>query len=204
MLDAVNCNDKPLPQNFPISEKISFLHDCVARDCHLLPLHRLLFTPGGEPVCDCSKGMDCTAKGKHPLGKWSNPLDPKDSRVKRFIEELLFYYPDRGFGIHVGLSRLCVLDIDPKNGGDESLAELQRDGIFDGLQPTVFTGSGGRHFYFPDDDDCDPRRGWEGPGGDFKCALQISPGVEWFSGQHFVVLPYSPHKSGNFNKKGNW
>ncbi len=51
-------------------------------------------------------------------------------------------------GIVTGLpSKLVVLDIDPKKGGDENLDALE---FLHGkiIAPTVRTGSGGRHFYF--------------------------------------------------------
>lgn len=57
--------------------------------------------------------------------------------------------PNAGIGIATGTpSGLIVLDVDPRNGGTQSLAaiEAQYDGVFDTAE--TLTGGGGRHFYF--------------------------------------------------------
>src|SRR5690242_5575415 len=57
--------------------------------------------------------------------------------------------PQANIGIATGApSELLVLDVDPRNGGDRSLAELQR---LHGELPTTVTtttGGGGLHYYF--------------------------------------------------------
>lgn len=66
------------------------------------------------------------------------------------IEDWWRRQPDAGIGIATGLtgSGLVVLDIDPKNGGEESLVELQKRIGRLADTPEVITGSGGRHLYF--------------------------------------------------------
>jgi hypothetical protein len=76
-----------------------------------------------------------------------------------------------------------VLDVDPRNGGDDSLAQLERE-----LGPlpatmSVKTGGGGRHFYFHH---C---------GGPLRTRHGFRPGLDLSAGG-FVVAPPSIHASG--------
>jgi putative DNA primase/helicase len=77
-------------------------------------------------------------------------------------------------------SKLIVLDVDPRSGGDSSLARIQKDHRVLPTTPTVRTGSGGCHFYFllPDRSDYrGDRTGLPGyPGLDIKCGgLVVAP-----------------------------
>lgn len=54
----------------------------------------------------------------------------------------LFEYPEANLAVVAGkLSRLAILDIDPRNGGDTSLLNANKS-------PTVTTPGGGKHIYF--------------------------------------------------------
>ena len=56
------------------------------------------------------------------------------------------HWPDANIGVVTGeISNLVVLDVDPKNGGDDSLEELERRSLPDTVEAQ--TGSGGRHLY---------------------------------------------------------
>jgi predicted P-loop ATPase len=91
--------------------------------------------------------------------------------------------PEANVGIATGgVSGIVVLDIDPRNGGDESLAELER--VHGPLPETaiVATGGGGRHFYFI-----------------ASGAVQsgdLAPGVEIKGDGRYVIAPPSVHPSG--------
>lgn len=81
-------------------------------------------------------------------------------------------------------SGLVVLDIDPRNGGTDALADLeQRQGP---LPPTVeaITGGGGRHFYF------------RHPGHRVKSRSGLAPGVDVKADGGYVVAAPSLHGSG--------
>ncbi len=93
------------------------------------------------------------AKKTYPNGKVKDvgkaPLDPKwttkryDSKAvkARCIEE------GRNGGIRLRADQL-VVDIDPRNGGDDGWLQLCSDlGIDDSKYPKVITGSGGVHLY---------------------------------------------------------
>lgn len=181
---------------FPENPKLSFLISCVRRGCYIFPLHHLTFDASGTPQCSCGNGSDCMGPGKHPFGRWSSPLDPHARRTEVVIANYVEKWPDRGWGLHLGLSGLVCVDIDPRNGGNESLEQLVASDVMAGGAANVVTGSGGRHFYFAAPDNCDPRRGWRGPNGQYRTSVLLAPGVDFLAGQHFVVLPYSPHKNG--------
>jgi len=92
--------------------------------------------------------------------------------------------PRANIGIATGAaSRIVVLDIDPRNGGDVSLSELER--LHGPLPETVSvaTGGGGRHLYFAAP---------EGalPSGD------LADGVEVKADGRYVLGPFSVHPSG--------
>jgi hypothetical protein len=93
-------------------------------------------------------------------------------------------YPKANIGIPTGV-RFWVLDVDPRNGGDETLQHLiHRHGA---LPDTIqqMTGGGGRHFLFDCPETFTPKCGHLGEGLDVKG-----------EGGYIVVAP-SIHPSGN-------
>jgi len=110
----------------------------------VFPLHRIASrTP---PTCGCFDATTCGSVGKHPnVNAWPavKTSDPKQVRA------LWFDFPLSGIAVATGRgSNLWVFDVDAKNGGLETLAELERK--HGALPPTVVanTGGGGKHFYF--------------------------------------------------------
>jgi len=182
---------------FAENSKKSFLHACLDAHIHIFPLHSIDTGPDGGPICACNGGAGCGTVGKHPQGKWSNPWNPAAAGIGDVLDAWINDKPDRGWGNHLGLSRLVCVDIDPKKGGFDSLALLRSRGILAGVEPQVVTGSGGYHFYFLAPDNCDPRLGWQGPNGDHRCFQSPLPGIDLCAGQHYMVLPWSCHKNGN-------
>jgi hypothetical protein len=59
--------------------------------------------------------------------------------------------PSAGVAIACVTSGLVVLDVDPRNGGDETLAMLEGEIGALPTTPRVLTPSGGQHIYFHDD-----------------------------------------------------
>jgi len=123
------------------------------------------------------------AQYKKPLHKnWnSNPY------VRTEIEK----YAKRGFNLGWRLGPLdLVIDVDPRNGGEDGLRRLLFDlgrEAFEEYFPTVLTGGGGRHYY-----------------GKLSAEITVSnslaayPGVEFKSRGRQVVIPGSVHPSGAF------
>ena len=96
-------------------------------------------------------------------------------------------WPGCNWGVLCGeASGIVVLDIDPRNRGDESLDAMEDE--HGPLPDTVecHTGGGGRHFYF------------RHPGGSVKKVTdgRHGAGIDIIGDGGFVVLPGSSHQSG--------
>lgn len=149
--------------------------DYVRRGWFVAPLHTI-----AKGACTCGRS-DCIAPGKHPrLGRGYQPSrDPK--QVAAWWDQ----YPASNIGIFTGPSSLVVLDVDPRNGGDESFAELERRFGELPTTPWVLTGGGGWHLYF-----------WRPAHVEDVRSCAIAPGVEVKSRSGYVVAPTSYHLSG--------
>ena len=102
------------------------------------------------------------------------------SQVSRWWEE----FPTAGVGVATGsISSLLVLDVDPRNGGDETLRALVAQ--YGALPATleVETGGAGVHFYF--------RHEAIVPG-----VKALWPGIDVKADGGYVVAPFSLHPSG--------
>jgi hypothetical protein len=134
------------------------------------------------------------------LGRgWSViPVGPRDKRPmvpwgafqhryadEAEIREWFQRWPAANIGIVTGIiSRLAVLDVDARHGGDTSLMELER--AHAPLPHTIEarTGGGGRHVYFAH------------PGGLVHNQVGLAPGIDLRADGGFVVAPPSVHPSG--------
>ncbi len=101
--------------------------------------------------------------------------------------ETWFKNDDYNLGIVPGLD-VVVLDIDPRNGGDVSFAQLEID--IGELPPTieVVTGSGGFHRYY---------RLPSADVGRLKAHVSKYPGIDFKGPSGFLVGPGSVHPNGN-------
>lgn len=106
----------------------------------VFPLH----TPRGSG-CSCGSAT-CGNAGKHPRTRHGFKEATTDEAI---IGAWWSDWPDANVGIATGPeSGLLVLDIDPRNGGDDSFDELvERIGPLPET-PEVLTGGGGRHLFF--------------------------------------------------------
>jgi hypothetical protein len=96
--------------------------------------------------CGCAMGADCVRPGKHPLIKGGLYNATQDEAI---IKGWGAIWPQANIGIRTGQeSGLIVVDVDPRNGGDKSLAMLES--YYAKLPKTLIcsTGGGGWHFYF--------------------------------------------------------
>jgi hypothetical protein len=153
--------------------------------------HALKYAVRGHPVfplygirdgrCDCGN-PDCGSPGKHPRtvnGFKDTTSDPAQ------VREWWSRWPDANIGIPTGeASGLLVLDVDPRNGGDQSLSELlNRYGQLPSTL-TQRTGSGGTHYIFRHQTGVGSRANCPGAGLDIKG-----------DGGYFIAQP-SRHASG--------
>lgn len=140
----------------------------------------------GDGACACGSAS-CASPGKHPIGRLV-PGGAHDATCdSRRIRTWWQAYPRANVGIATGpVSRLVVIDIDPRNGGDETWAALEAE--HGKIPPTVtcLTASGGRHFYFrwPFDDEEIPYFLRSGAG-------RLGPGVDVKGDGDYVVAPPS-------------
>lgn len=104
------------------------------------------------------------------------------------IEAWWSVWPNANVGIATGAkSGFWALDVDPKNGGLESLDAIRDKLDVNSSTPIVRTGGGGLHFYFR----YDPAR----PVG--NTASRLGPGLDTRGDGGYVVAPPSIHASGN-------
>jgi len=143
----------------------------------VLPLHTVT---GGR--CSCGRG-DCASPGKHPLTAHGLKSAVADEPI---IREWWARWPDANVGIATGpASGLLVLDVDPRHGGDETLAELEAR--YGKLPDTVeaLTGGGGRHLLF------------QHPGGSVgNSAGKLGFGLDIRADGGYIVAPPSRHVTG--------
>lgn len=131
-------------------------------------------------VCQCGI-KDCISAGKHPsISHWQQVPVWSEEALESMIEHSI----TTGFGICV--DDHLIIDIDPRNGGDESFKKLCADMDMDLMALsgfTVATGGGGWHLYFTR------------PQGAFAQSIEKYRGID-FKTNGFVVGCDSIHKNG--------
>ncbi len=123
----------------------------------------------------------CRARDKRPLSEHGMRDATKDPKV---IALWWKTWPDANIGIPTGsASGFDVLDVDPRHGGDESLAELE--GAHGKLPETVeaLTGGGGRHILFKHRDG-------------IRNSTGRHPGLDVRGEGGYIVVAPSLHESG--------
>ena len=99
--------------------------DYAARGWPVFPVWWAL---GGRCACG---NPDCPHPAKHPIGKLAPKGRNSATTNSETIKKWWMDYPEANIGIPTGPeSGLVVVDVDPRNGGDASLKELERQGNF--------------------------------------------------------------------------
>lgn len=131
-------------------------------------------------VCSCGK-LDCEDAGKHPRIKRGFLAAALDADPLR---QWWTQWPEANIGIPTGeASGFDVLDVDPRHGGEESLAELEAK---QGRLPATIeaiSGGGGRHVLFKH------REG-------VRNATGFLPGLDVRGEGGYVLVAPSNHHSG--------
>ncbi len=122
-------------------------------------------------------------RAKRPIVRWE-PFQHEaadDAQIERWFAR----WSDANLAVVTGeVSGLVVLDIDPKHGGEEALAELQaRHGPLP-VSVEAITGGGGRHVYFAH------------PGREVRNRTGLAPGIDLRGDGGVIVVPPSLHPSG--------
>jgi hypothetical protein len=97
--------------------------------------------------CACPKTI-CTSPGKHPLEALVKNGHKEATTDADTITAWFSEYPHANIGVHMARSGLCAVDIDPRNGGDITIDELEAQHgpiVSDVLQ---LTAGGGEHRIF--------------------------------------------------------
>jgi RecA-family ATPase len=143
-----------------------------------------------DGCCTCGN-PDCDNPAKHPLTSHGlHDATVNDAVICRWWRQ----WPDANVAIRaddIGL----VVDVDPRNGGIESLERIFRDhgGMPDTVE--VLTGGGGNHFYLTT------------PHQVAKGKLPSYPGIDIQASGSYVIAPPSMHKSGQryeFEASSDW
>jgi hypothetical protein len=146
-----------------------------------------------RPAAGCRAALDYLRRGwsvvpvrpreKRPLVSWQDyqQRPPDEARVCEWFER----WPDANVGIVTGaVSGLVVVDVDPKHGGSESLAALEREHGPLPVTVEAVSGSGGRHLYFAH------------PGGPVRNRVALAPGIDLRADGGMIVAPPSVHPTG--------
>ena len=147
----------------------------------VVPMHTIK-----DGKCSCPKGYGCERAGKHPMTSHGvNDATTDHEQIDKWWTE----HPDANIGIAAGRgSGILVLDIDPRNGGTETLQRLEKE--LGPLPETVTsnTGGGGEHriFEYPD---FTVRKDSTGK--------LLGAGVDVLSDGCIMIAPPSRHASGN-------
>jgi hypothetical protein len=157
------------------NERLDAALGYAGKGWQVFPVHAVI-----DGRCTCGD-PSCRYPGKHPRtlhGFKDATTDPK------VINTWWSNWPDANVAIVTGAqSGLVVLDIDPRNRGFESLAELIS---MNGEIPRTLrsrTGGGGRHIFF------------QHPGHHVKSHTMM-PGIDLKGDGGYVVAPPSIHASG--------
>lgn len=149
----------------------------VRRDFHLLPVHTMR-----DGNCSCDGKVKGCKPGKHPAGLLVKNGHKNASNSEAQVLHWWSEMPDANIGVACGPSKLIVVDEDPRDGGDETLAALKLDGC--AIPDTVTARSGdGHHYYLRRPVGVPVKDGSLGPGVQLKI-------------EGYVVAPTSLHHSG--------
>jgi len=122
--------------------------------------------------------------GKRPLVAWREFQQrlATSSEIDAWFER----WPGANVGIVTGkVSGIVVVDVDPRHGGVESLAQVEREHGPLPLTVEARTGGGGRHLYFAH------------PGAPVSNRVAMLAGIDLRADGGCVVAPPSMHASGN-------
>lgn len=142
----------------------------------VLPVHTM-----AAGHCTCGD-PDCKSPGKHPRTEHGASDATADQPA---IRKWWTRWPAAGVGLHCGKNGLVVIDIDPRNGGDDTWRALETEHGVNTDTLINLTGGGGRHLLYNSN----------GVGPE-KLAGELGPGVDVKKGNGYVILPPSVHPNG--------
>jgi len=123
-------------------------------------------------ACSCGK-QDCSSPAKHPrVAKGVLAATTDVSQIRKWWK----LWPDANIGIATGAkSGIVVIDIDPRHGGEESLAEFFHGAL--PRTPTALNGSGGARYFFAH------------PGRNVRSRVNVLRGIDVHGDGDYVLAP---------------
>ena len=169
----------------PNREAIDYAERYARLGFNVLPLH---YPVANETRFVCSCGRDsCKDIAKHPEGRLV-PNGFKNATTNLRVVEQWFRGCSWNVGIATGRqSGFFALDIDPRHGGDNSIAALEAE---HGTLPPTWrfkTGGSGTHLLFRHPGERVP-----------NSVAQVAPGIDVRGDDGYIVAPPSRHSSGEF------
>jgi hypothetical protein len=146
-------------------------------------------THNGQTVCAC--GKLCSAPAKHPIERYAPHGCYSATTVSGLIKlQWGIRTPEANVGVHC--AGLIVVDVDPDDGGDESLRKLEAEHGELPLTWRSLTGGGGTHDFYKKPD------GVEVSNVVAKTMKDppLGPGIDIRTKGGYVVAPTSRHISG--------
>jgi predicted P-loop ATPase len=162
------------------------------RGFRVFPVHGIRECGELMGECNCQQFRDlknmgpCRSPGKHPRNSKWQKIAFSGSLALTEEQQRLFKKPNTNIGIATGPeSGVVVVDVDPRHGGDDSLATLiKRYGPLPATL-TVATGGGGSHSYFAYPEGITVRN-----------MASFRPGLDVRGKGGYVIAPPSVHESG--------
>jgi len=177
----LSVDSSPTPDWLRHSELLNAALGYAALGWRVFPIRCPVFTAFGVR-CSCNK-KDCRNPGKHShILNFQSAASTNHNTIEGWWKER----PDANIGIVTGrTSRIVVLDVDPRNGGGESLAELIKKYGDIPNTITALSGGGGVHYYFSH------------PGGNIKSKAfgPDYPGLDIEADNGCIIAPPSLHKT---------
>lgn len=96
----------------------------------------------------CACGSECKSPGKHPISVLAPRGQDSATDDKTVITEWFTSHPEANIAVYLAGSGLCAIDIDPRNGGDYTMEDLENEHgelVADVVQ---LTGGAGEHRLF--------------------------------------------------------
>ena len=147
----------------------------------VIPVHPV----GPDGTCHCPRGKHCGRNaGKHPIGDgWNETTDGLEA-----VRQMVAKGRKPNLGVLVGPSGKVVVDIDPRNGGKETMkALIAKYGAMPRTKVNG-TGSDGWHYYFQAPEGVS-LKGTLGPGVDLKSSgMVVAEGSRSGTGEYATMV----------------
>lgn len=146
----------------------------------VFPLHSPTTDSGGISRCSCGDTA-CQSVGKHPrTGRGFKDATTDEATIRDWWTK----WPRANIGMPTGAVTGCVVvDVDPRNGGDQTLERLVAEHGALPATALALTGGGGQHILF------------KHPGGNIK-SRKFADGLDCKADGGYIVVEPSVHGSG--------